>query len=72
MQDGADDLLACQHQPYRVGVAASHAPLDAVYGLEMLALRSMSGPIRCLAEHLIGIKGNMHGKLILTEARRDL
>ena len=27
----AGRLIACYHQPYRVGVATLHAPLDSVY-----------------------------------------
>lgn len=67
-----DDLIACSHQLYSVGVATLHAPLDAVYCTEMLVLRGISEQMRRIAEHVIGTRGDMHGRLVLTEARRDL
>ena len=55
-----------------MAVATLHAPLDAVDCLEVLVLQGISAQIRCVAKHLIGTKGVMHGKLFLTVARPDL
>ena len=53
-------------------IATLHAPLDAVYCLEVLVLRRTSEQMRCIAEHLIGTKGVMYGKLVLTAVRLGL
>ena len=52
-------------------VATLHAPLDAVYCLGVLVLRGTSEQMVCIAEHLIGTKGVMYGKLVLTAVRPD-
>jgi hypothetical protein len=49
-----------------------HAPLDAVYCTEALEFRGSGDHVHCAAEYLSGAEKDMHGKLGLTAARRDL
>jgi CopG family transcriptional regulator, nickel-responsive regulator len=55
-----------------VVVGKLQAALDAVYCLEGFVLRGMSAQVRCIAGYLIGTKGVMHGKIVLTAAGPDL
>jgi hypothetical protein len=49
-----------------------HAPLDAVYCTEALEFRGSGDHVHCAAEYLSGAEKDMHGKLGLTAALRDL
>ena len=50
MEGSADDLIAFEHQHYSVVVATLHAPLDAVYCLEVLVLCETNEQIGCIAD----------------------
>ena len=62
----ADRLLAAGHDHHKAVLASLHVHLDDVNCLEVVALRGRGKDVRHLAEHLIGMKGVKHGKLVLT------
>jgi CopG family transcriptional regulator, nickel-responsive regulator len=62
----ADRLLAAGHDHHRAVLASLHVHLDETNCLEVVALRGRGKDVRHLAEHLIGMKGVKHGKLVLT------
>ena len=65
-RDLADKLTATGHDHHHHVLASLHVHLDADNCLEVVALRGKSKDVRHLAEHLIGMKGVKHGKLVLT------
>ena len=62
----ADRLLSVGHDHHKAVLASMHVHLDHVNCLEVVALRGKGKDVRHLAEHLIGMKGVKHGKLVLT------
>lgn len=62
----ADRLLSAGHDHHKAVLASMHVHLDEVNCLEVVALRGRAKDVRHLAEHLIGMKGVKHGKLVLT------
>jgi CopG family nickel-responsive transcriptional regulator len=62
----ADRLTATGHDHHEQILASMHVHLDADNCLEVVALRGRAKEVRHLAEHLIGMKGVKHGKLVLT------
>jgi CopG family nickel-responsive transcriptional regulator len=62
----ADRLLSVGHDHHKAVLASMHVHLDEVNCLEVVALRGKGKDVRHLAEHLIGMKGVKHGKLVLT------
>ena len=62
----ADRLLAAGHDHHRAVLASLHVHLDEANCLEVVAMRGRGKDVRHLAEHLIGMKGVKHGKLVLT------
>jgi len=65
-------LIALQHQQDGAVLATMHVHLDAAHCLAVLVLRGMSEQLRRMADRLIGLKGVMHGTLVLTTARPEL
>jgi CopG family transcriptional regulator, nickel-responsive regulator len=62
----ADRLVSVGHDHHKAVLASMHVHLDEVNCLEVVALRGKAKDVRHLAEHLIGMKGVKHGKLVLT------
>jgi CopG family nickel-responsive transcriptional regulator len=62
----ADRLLTAGHDHHKAVLASMHVHLDEVNCLEVVALRGKAKDVRHLAEHMIGMKGVKHGKLVLT------
>jgi CopG family transcriptional regulator, nickel-responsive regulator len=65
----ADRLLSAGHDHHKAVLASMHVHLDEVNCLEVVALRGKAKDVRHLAEHLIGMKGVKHGKLVLTSTQ---
>ncbi|HET6338656.1 MAG TPA: nickel-responsive transcriptional regulator NikR [Polyangiales bacterium] len=65
-RDLADRLLTAGHDHHKAVLASMHVHLDEVNCLEVVALRGKAKDVRHLAEHMIGMKGVKHGKLVLT------
>jgi CopG family transcriptional regulator, nickel-responsive regulator len=65
----ADRLVSVGHDHHKAVLASMHVHLDEVNCLEVVALRGKAKDVRHLAEHLIGMKGVKHGKLVLTSTQ---
>jgi CopG family nickel-responsive transcriptional regulator len=65
----ADRLVSVGHDHHKAVLASMHVHLDEVNCLEVVALRGKARDVRQLAEHLIGMKGVKHGKLVLTSTQ---
>lgn len=65
----ADRLVGAGHRhPARV-LSTMHVHLDERLCLEVMALRGKPAELRHFADHLIGLKGVMHGQLVMSSAR---
>lgn len=64
----ADRLLEVGHDNHGAIVASMHVHLDHDNCLEVIALRGTAKKLRAIANHLIGMKGVKHGKLVLSSA----
>ena len=62
----AERLVSTGHSHHEHVMASMHVHLDEVNCLEVVALRGRAKDVRHLAEHLIGMKGVKHGKLVLS------
>jgi CopG family nickel-responsive transcriptional regulator len=65
----AERLTAAGHDHHEHVLASMHVHLDQANCLEVVALRGRAREIRHLAEHLIGMKGVKHGKLVLSSTQ---
>jgi CopG family nickel-responsive transcriptional regulator len=62
----ADRLLEVGHDHHGAVIATLHIHLDHDNCLEIIALRGKPKQLRHIAEHLIGMKGVKHGKVVLS------
>lgn len=62
----AERLVSTGHSHHEHVLASLHVHLDEANCLEVTALRGRLEDVRHLAEHMIGMKGVKHGKLVLT------
>jgi CopG family nickel-responsive transcriptional regulator len=62
----AERLVSTGHSHHERVLASLHVHLDEVNCLEVVALRGRAKDVRHLAEHMIGMKGVKHGKLVLS------
>lgn len=67
-RDLADRLLETGHEHHRMIMATMHVHLDDDHCLEVMALRGKPAELRHFADHLIGMKGVRHGKLVMSSA----
>ncbi|HEU4582291.1 MAG TPA: nickel-responsive transcriptional regulator NikR [Polyangiaceae bacterium] len=67
-RDLADRLLEAGHDHHRMIMATMHVHLDDNHCLEVMALRGKPADLRHFADHLIGMKGVRHGKLVMSSA----
>jgi CopG family nickel-responsive transcriptional regulator len=67
-RDLADRLLEVGHDHHRMILATMHVHLDDSHCLEVTALRGKPADLRHFADHLIGMKGVRHGKLVMSSA----
>jgi CopG family nickel-responsive transcriptional regulator len=64
----ADRLLEVGHDHHAEVIATLHVHLDEEHCLEVVALRGKPKQLRHIADHLIGMKGVKHGKLVITSS----
>jgi CopG family transcriptional regulator, nickel-responsive regulator len=64
----ADRLLEAGHEHHGEILATMHVHLDEHRCLEVVALKGRAGAIRHIANHLIGMKGVIHGELVQSTA----
>jgi CopG family transcriptional regulator, nickel-responsive regulator len=62
----ADRLVATGHDHHEQVLASMHVHLDHDNCLEVVALRGRAREVKHLAEHLIGMKGVKHGRLVMS------
>jgi CopG family nickel-responsive transcriptional regulator len=67
-RDLADRLLEVGHDNHGAIMASMHVHLDHDNCLEVIALRGDPKKLRVIADHLIGMKGVKHGKVVLSSA----
>ena len=67
-RDLADRLLEVGHDNHGAIMASMHVHLDHDNCLEVVALRGDPKNLRAIADHLIGMKGVKHGKVVLSSA----
>ncbi len=65
----SDRLVAAGHHHQARVVSTLHVHLDERLCLEVLALRGKASELRHLADHLLGLKGVKHGRLVISSAR---
>jgi CopG family nickel-responsive transcriptional regulator len=61
----SDKLVTEAHHHHGMVMASMHIHLDAHNCLEVIALKGMPEELREFGEHLIGIKGVLHGKFVM-------
>lgn len=65
-RDLADRLLEVGHDNHDAVMASLHVHLDHDNCLEVIALRGKPTELRGIADHMIGMKGVKHGKVVLS------
>ena len=59
-------LMDLQHEHHELVVSTSHAHLDHDSCLEVLIVHGNSAQVEQLADRLIGLRGVLHGRLVMT------
>jgi CopG family nickel-responsive transcriptional regulator len=72
IRDLSAKLTNDQHQHHHQIISTMHVHLDHDNCLEVLAVRGKANEVRKIADHLIGMKGVKHGKLVTTSTGKDL
>ncbi len=65
----SDRLVDAGHHHHARVLSTLHVHLDERLCLEVLALRGKASELRHLADHLLGLKGVKHGRLVVSSAR---
>jgi CopG family transcriptional regulator, nickel-responsive regulator len=61
-----EKLTEVQHEHHDLVVSTSHAHLDHDSCLEVLIVHGRAARVQNFADHLIGLKGVQHGRLVMT------
>lgn len=72
VRDLSDKLTEQQHSHHDQIISALHVHLDAHNCLEVLVVRGKAREVKKIADELIGVKGVVHGKLVMTTTGREL
>jgi len=65
----SDRLVDAGHHHHARVLSTLHVHLDERLCLEVLALRGQAAELRRFADHLLGLKGVKHGRLVVSSAR---
>lgn len=65
----SERLVAAGHHHQARVLSTLHVHLDERLCLEVLALRGEASELHHFADHLIGLKGVKHGRLVISSAR---
>ena len=65
-RDLADRLLEVGHDHHDAVMATMHVHLDHDHCLEVIALRGKPRSLRQIGDHLAGMKGVKHGKVVIS------
>ena len=66
VRDLADKLTEQQHAHHDLIISALHVHLDPHNCLEVLVVRGKAREVKKIADELIGVKGVIHGKLVMS------
>ncbi len=72
IRDLSTKLTHDQHQHHHQIISTMHVHLDHDNCLEVLAVRGKANEVRKIADHLVGMKGVKHGKLVTTSTGENL
>lgn len=64
----SERLVDAGHHHHAQVLSTMHVHLDEHMCLEVMALRGKPAELRSFADHLIGLKGVQHGKLVISSA----
>jgi CopG family nickel-responsive transcriptional regulator len=64
--DLSEKLDSLQHKHYKEIISKLHVHLDAHNCLEVVVLRGKSREVHAMSDALLGTKGVVHGKLVIT------
>lgn len=64
----SERLIGAGHDNHAQVLSTMHVHLDAHMCLEVMALRGKPAELRHFADHLIGLKGVQHGRLVISSA----
>ena len=67
-RDLSNRSTSVQHAHHHLILSVQHVHLDHDLCLETIAVKGRAHELKRLADHLIGMKGIKHGKLVMTEA----
>ena len=65
-RDRPDRLVDAGHDHHHEILSTLHVHLDEHHCLEVVAMRGRAGELRHIASHLLGMKGVLHGELVMT------
>lgn len=65
----SDRLIQAGHHHQARVLSTMHVHLDERLCLEVLALRGKASELKHLADHLLGLKGVKHGRLVISSSR---
>ncbi len=65
----SDRLVDAGHHHHARVLSTMHVHLDEKLCLEVLALRGRASELQHLADHLLGLKGVKHGRLVISSAQ---
>jgi CopG family nickel-responsive transcriptional regulator len=66
VRDTSDRLVELQHHHHTAIMASMHIHLDEAHCLEVVTVRGEPGEVREIADHLISMRGVVHGRFVAT------
>jgi CopG family nickel-responsive transcriptional regulator len=66
IRETSDRLIELQHHSHDTVIASMHIHLDKDHCLEIVAVRGKREDVEHLADHLIAMRGVVHGKFVAT------
>ena len=67
-----EELIAAQHHYHGKVLATTHVHLDARHCLEVIIVKGRASMIQHLADHILSLRGVMHGKVVMTTSGKQL
>jgi CopG family nickel-responsive transcriptional regulator len=64
-------LTSVQHEHHGSVLASTHVHLDGDHCLEVVIMKGKAGEVKHLADHMLSMRGVMHGKLVMTSTGKN-
>jgi len=64
-------LTSVQHEHHGSVLASTHVHLDSDHCLEVVIMKGKAGDVKHLADHMLSMRGVMHGKLVMTSTGKN-